>query len=263
MSLFIEDGLSNQASGADDFITENLISTGSVYWVDSQTGNDSNFGTESQPFATISHAVIEAVANFGDIIVIKSGHTEVLTSPIVVNKAGLKIYGIGNGSAAPNFTVNAAIDAIHVTANDVEINNLYFPVGTTIANNSRVNVDAAHVRLKGLTFMAGAFDPSSILLSANALYARIESCSVTVTAAGPNYGVLIQSAAVVGLFIKNCAFNGGTLNFSLAGIYSAFAHLNFYYQSVTLTGFAPIIHTANAKGSLSNIIAAQGSTVQT
>lgn len=262
MAVIIENGLAATSEGADVFITTDIIATGAVIWVDSVNGSDANSGLEGSPLATLAAAITAATANNGDIIVIKSGHTETLTSAITVNKAGVKIYGIGNGSSAPKFTVNASsIDGISITANNVEINNLYFPVGTTASNSSRVNVDAANVRIKGCTFLCGQYDLSSITLTANALYASIESCTFTVSADGPDHGIIVESASAVGLYVYNCTFNGGTYNWDIAAIYSASAHLNFVYDTVTLTGDAAITHTAAAKGWLSNIIAGDGSQV--
>lgn len=263
MAVIIENGLAATSEGADSFITKDIIATGAVIWVDSVNGSDSNNGLEGSPLATLAAAITAATANNGDIIVLKSGHTETLTSAITVNKAGVKIYGIGNGSSAPKFTVNASsIDGLNITANNVEINNLYFPVGTTASNSSRVNVDAANVRIKGCTFMCGQYDLSSVTLTANALYPSIESCTFTVSADGPDHGIIVENSAVVGMYVYNTTFNGGTYNWDLAGIYSAFAHLNFIYDTITLTGEAAIVHTSTAKGILSNVIAGDGSQVQ-
>lgn len=262
MAIVIESGFASQASGADEFIYNDLIATGAVHWVDSVNGNDSNSGSEAEPLATLAQAITNATANNGDLIILKSGHTETVSTQISVSKAGLKIYGIGEGSAAPRFTANAAIDCISVTGAACELNNLYFPVGATANNTARINVDAAGVRIKGCTFLCGVRDISTITLTANALYCRIESCSMTISADGPDHGVIVESASVAGLFIKDCAFNGGTYNWDVAGIYSAFANLNFHYQTITLTGDARISHTANAKGWFSEIIAAEGAQVQ-
>jgi|GEM_PF-7058113 len=261
MAIIIEGGLASESSGADEFVSSDLITTGNIHWVDTVNGSNVNPGTENEPVQTLQQAITNATANNGDIIVIKSGSSQTITTTITVNKAGLKIFGIGQGSAAPNYILAAATDAISVTANNVEINNLYFPIGTTAANTARVNVDAANCKLKGLTFLCGQYDMSTITLTANALYAEIESCSLTISANGPDYGVIVESAAVVGLKIKDCSFSGGSFNWDLGAIYSAFAHLNFMYDSNTLTSDAAIVHTASAKGCLSNTIAADGSPV--
>jgi hypothetical protein len=263
MALIIESGFASSTEGADEFITDDVVVTGAVHWVDSVTGSDSNAGTEGKPLATLAQAITNATANNGDIIIVKSGHTETLASSISINKAGLKIFGIGNGSAAPNFTCAFAGDALNITGAGVEVNNLYFPAGTVATNTARINVDAANVRIKGCTFKCGAFDQDTITLTANALYAKLESNAMTVTAAGPRYGVSIESAAAVALFMKDCAYDGGTANWSVAAVYSNVAHLNWHYERITLTDQASIQHANSGnKGWFSAPIADDGSTVQ-
>lgn len=261
MAIIIESGLAASDSGADEFIVSDLITTGNIHWVDSVNGNDSNTGSEAEPLATLEQAITNATANNGDIIVLKSGHSQTVSSTITISKAGLKIFGIGEGSAAPIFTLAAATDAISVTANNVEINNLYFAAGTTATNTARINVDAANCKIKGCTFKCGAYDASSVTLTANALYCEIISCAFSVTANGPDYGIIVESASVVGLKIESCSFSGGSYNWDLGAIYSAYAHLNYFYQSNTFTGDARLVHTAASKGCISDTIAAEGSTV--
>jgi len=261
MAIIIESGLAADDSGADEFISSDLITTGAIHWVDSVNGNDGYTGSESEPLATLQQAITNATTNNGDIIVLKSGHLQTVSSTITINKAGLKIFGIGEGSTAPVFTLAAATDAISVTANNVEINNLFFAASTTATNTARINVDAANCKIKGCVFRCGVYDAASATLTSNALYTEIVSCSFSVTANGPDYGIIVESASAVGLRIQECSFNGGTYNWDLGAIYSGFAHLNYMYDSNTFTGDAQVVHTAAAKGCLSNTIAGEGSTV--
>ena len=254
MSLLFDSGLVSTTSGADAFVYNPIIATGSVIWVDSVNGNDSNAGTQDLPLQSLTQAITNATANNGDIILVKSGHTKTVSSTITVNKAGLKIFGIGSSNSAPNFTLAAATDAITVSAANVEINNFYFPVGTTAVNSARINIDAANVKIKGCTFLCGADDLDTITITANGLYAIIDSCSFSVSASGPSHGISIESALAVGVRIKSCSFDGGSYNWSGAAISSTVAHTGFAYDTVTLTNRAAIIHTAAAKGWATNII---------
>lgn len=259
MAIIIESGF---ATTGDDFIQNDVIATGAVHWVDSVSGSNSNPGTESEPLATLAQAITNATASNGDIILIKSGHTETLSGSVSISKAGLKIFGIGSGSAAPNFGVSAAVDALNISANDVEINNLYFVAGTTTSNTARINVDARNAKIKNCTFLCGQYDQSTITLTANAIDCEIRNCTMTVSANGPDYGVIVESAGAHGLEITDCTFNGGSYNWDVGAIYSNVAHLNFRYDSITLTGDAPIQHSnTGAKGVISNVIAATGSSV--
>lgn len=260
MTVIQNDGFTDN-TGADPFIRESVIATGAVHWVDSQTGSDSNAGSECFPLATIEQAITNATANNGDLILIKSGHTQTLATTVTLSKAGVRIFGIGAGTSAPQFTVAAAIDGFNVTGNDCELNNLYFPVGTSAANTSRVNVDARNVRIKGCTFKCGANDVDTVTVTANGINAKIDSCSLEVTAAGPQTGIKIESTSATGITIEDSAISGGEIGFSLGGVYSNVAHLNFRYADIALTECANIVHTGNAKGVLSNITADDGSQV--
>lgn len=259
-SRFLENGL---ASTGDTVLDGEIITTGATLWVDSVNGNDSNAGTKESPLATLAAAITAATASNGDIIVIKSGHTETLTSAITVSKAGLKIYGLGSGSSAPNFVCNAAIDCFDVTGAAVELNNLYFPVGTTAGNNSRINIGATGVRIKGCTFACGQYDQNTITIPAAGTYARIESCAFSVSADGPDAAILVESASAVGLYVASCTFDGSTYNWDNGAIYSAAAHLNFYYLNNTLSNNALIVHTSStAKGILYGTVTDEASEVR-
>lgn len=247
MGRVIENGLTSDSS-ADSFVTSDMIITGSVYWVDSVTGSVSGPGSYEAPYATLDQAVGAATAANGDVIIIKSGHTESVGSAITINKAGLKIFGIGSGSSAPNFTCTANVDAIDITAAEVEITNLYFPIGTTANNTSRINIGAAGCKIKSCTFLCGVRDIETITVPDTGDYARIESCAFTVSADGPTSGIRIESATSVGVRIESCSFNGGSYSWDNGAIYSAVAHTGFQYVGNTLTNRADIVHTAAAKG---------------
>lgn len=110
---------------------------GQVFWVYNGTailpgqrgGSDANKGTFNSPFATLAYAVTQCVANRGDIIVIKPGHTETVSSAtaLPLNVAGVAIIGLGNGSSRPKFTLDTANTAtIAVSADNIAIQNCQF-----------------------------------------------------------------------------------------------------------------------------------------
>lgn len=263
MAVVATNGFASSTSGADNFIQDHVVATGNVIWVDSQTGNDANTGSEGQPLATLGQAITNASASNGDIVIIKSGHTETLSSQLTINKAGVKIFGIGNGTSAPAFTVSAAIVGIDVTGAYVELNNLYFPEGITLDNTCRVKLDAAGIRVKNCRFKCGVHDVDSMLLTANAVHADIDSVAMTITADGPNSGIVVQSASTVGLKVTDCSFDGGAFNWDNAAIYSTVDHLNYRYETITLTNEASIKHSGTGnKGVIGNLTAGDGSQVQ-
>ncbi len=114
-----------------------LIQThpGEVFWVSNSTalmtgqkaGSDGNKGTFNAPFATIDYAVGRCTASRGDIIFVKPGHAESISSAtsLVLDVAGIAIIGLGQGSMRPTLTFTTATTAnIPVTAANITIHNI-------------------------------------------------------------------------------------------------------------------------------------------
>lgn len=260
MSLYIDDGLDFDEEGANEFIQQSLIIAGAlgVLWVHSGTGSDSNPGTEARPYATLAAAISAASADF--VIMVKKGHAETLSSAVTVNKR-LRIFGLGEGTSKPTFTVAAAIDGFNVTAAEVWISNFRFPIGTTADNSSRINVGAAGVRITDCDFICGSRDVSSITIEAAGTYLTIKDCTFTMSVAGADHAIIVESASVVGLWIEDCVFNGtSSLNWDVAAIYSNFAH-RFLYKNIQLNEGAGINHANSALGILSGIVEGDGSVI--
>lgn len=123
---------------------------GNVFWVDSGNGRNLGPGTVDKPFATIDYAIGRCVANNGDVIMVKPGHTETITAAggIAVDVAGVSIIGLGNGSDRPtvNFTTSTAA-TITLSAANVYMNNILFTGGVD-ALGSPIVVSAADVTLE-------------------------------------------------------------------------------------------------------------------
>jgi hypothetical protein len=111
---------------------------GLVFWVSNNTtgllagqrgGSDGNKGTFDSPFATLSYAMTQCIANRGDIIFIKPGHAETIIAAgtIALGVAGVAIVGLGYGAARPTFTYTTiASAAITVTAANISVQNCVF-----------------------------------------------------------------------------------------------------------------------------------------
>src|SRR5688572_22741309 len=92
--------------------------TGQVFWVGNSTvlppnqrgASDSNRGGINDPFSTLQKALDSCTASRGDIIFIKPGHAETVSSAtaLAFNKAGVAIVGLGSGTARPTFTLDTA-----------------------------------------------------------------------------------------------------------------------------------------------------------
>lgn len=103
-------------------------SSGSVFWVDSG-GNNGSKGTFARPFATLDEAFASCTANNGDIIYVKEGHAETISTAagIAHDVAGVTVVGLGVGSARPTFTFDTAAGADYiVSAANARVFNLVF-----------------------------------------------------------------------------------------------------------------------------------------
>lgn len=82
------------------------IITGSVFFVNSVTGSNSNSGNEpSRAFATLDYAIGKCTAGKGDVIYVMPLHAETVTSgSIALDVNDVQIIGLGTGNRRPTFT---------------------------------------------------------------------------------------------------------------------------------------------------------------
>lgn len=182
--------------------------SGSVQWLDTVLGNNSNAGTERElPVATLAQAVTNSAAN--GIIAIEAGSYEALTGAQTLNLAGLTLVGLGIGSNRPRYTAAGAIAMFNITAAATRIINIYFPASTT-APTSRISTTAAETEINGCYFECGINDTgAATIIGANAHSCRLINSSWVTTASRPAIGVSV-TGAVTDLHWKNIAFDGGS-----------------------------------------------------
>lgn len=107
---------------------------GQVFWVSNATtllpgqkgGSNGNKGTFDAPFATLDYAIGRCTASRGDIIMVKPGHAETVSSAtaLALDVAGVAIVGLGVGSTRPTFTLDTATTAtIGVSAHNISMTN--------------------------------------------------------------------------------------------------------------------------------------------
>jgi len=135
--------ISNYPNGFPDGVSIRgvpIIQThpGKVFWVSNVTtgllpgqkgGSDANKGTFNAPFSTLAGALAQCVANRGDVVLIKPGHAETITSAtaLLFNVAGVAIIGLGIGTNRPTFTFTTANTAkIPVSAANISVQNCIF-----------------------------------------------------------------------------------------------------------------------------------------
>lgn len=111
--------------------------SGKVYWVGNNatklegeaTAADTNLngkgGSFHKPFATLDYAVGQCVASRGDVIFIRPGYTDAVTSAQpALDVAGITIVGLGEGDLAPLFTFGATTSTIAISAANVAVSGI-------------------------------------------------------------------------------------------------------------------------------------------
>jgi len=195
-----------------------LFTTGSVFYVSSGAGSNSNRGDDPAfPFGTIDFAVGACTANKGDIIVVLPGHTETVTAAagVALDVAGVTIIGLGSGSSRPTVNFTTAVGAsFRVTAANCTVKNILFTGGID-ALTSPIQVQAADFRLSDCEYRDVTGQATDVVLTTAAADRmviqnfRYEGA----TAAGTNAGI-----AIVGgdrITIDGLIMDG---NFAVGGI---------------------------------------------
>lgn len=135
-------GFSSGVVIRNSLVTDEI--TGDVFWVDSNGGGGLK-GTFKQPFATIDEAITAATASHGDVIKVKPGHAENLSTAAIfaLDKAGITVRGYGENLRKPTFSTTAAAGALMVTAANCVIENLRFVANFGTGTTQAIDLDAA------------------------------------------------------------------------------------------------------------------------
>ncbi|HRF70090.1 MAG TPA: hypothetical protein PKV66_01525 [Candidatus Pelethenecus sp.] len=195
-----------------------LFTVGSVFYVDSGTGSNSNRGNDPMtPFATIDAAIGACVANNGDVIVVFPGHTETVTAAagVALDVAGVSIIGLGSGAARPTVNFTTAVGAsFKVTAANCVVKNILFTGGIDALTNP-IHVDAADFKLLDCEYRDVTGQCTDcVLTTANANRMLVQNFRYDgATAAGTNAGIAIVGGD--GIVIDGLVMDG---NFAVGGI---------------------------------------------
>lgn len=167
---------------------------GQVYWVSNATptlpgqigGSNGNPGTFNAPFGTLEFAVTSCTANRGDIIFIKPGHAETISSAtaLAFDVAGVAIVGLGAGTKRPTFTLDtAATTTIAVSADNVSISNCRF-IGNFLGITSAFTVAAAaYFTIDNCSFtdtsaILGFLSAVKTTVSTNSDFLQVSNCFI-------------------------------------------------------------------------------------
>ena len=191
-----------------------VFTTGSIFFVDSVTGSDTNAGTDpSAPLATIDAAVNKCTANKGDYIIVMPNHAEniVAAAGLDLDVAGITIIGLGEGDNRPTLTFTTATTAdVDVDAADVTIRNLIF---TTTIDNLAVMIDVNAVNFKAINceFREGASAQYLTAIDVNGGAAnaadrlKLVNCKFTSPADGSDraieFGEIADAVEILGCYI--------------------------------------------------------------
>ncbi len=98
--------------GVDTVVNESLT-TGNIYWVH-HGGSTTGGASPTNPITTLDLANNLCTANQGDMIFVMPGHAESVSSATgcVLDTAGVKIVGLGQGADRPKFTVDTITSAL-------------------------------------------------------------------------------------------------------------------------------------------------------
>ena len=192
---------------------------GQVYWVSNATptlpgqigGSDGNPGTFNAPFGTLEYAVSRCTANRGDIIFIKPGHAETISSATALSfdVAGIAIVGLGTGTKRPTFTFDtAATTTIAVAADNVSILNCRF-IGNYLSITAAFTVGAAaYFTIDNCSFtdtsaILGFLSAVKTTVSVNSDFLQISNCYIKSDATTKSVAPIVVLNTMTGLTLTD------------------------------------------------------------
>lgn len=200
---------------------------GQVYWVSNAInlipgvtgGADGNPGTFQRPFATLQRALDMCDHGTGDVIMIKPGHQETISSAtaLALNKNGVSIIGLGVGCCRPTFTLDTANTAnIPLRAGGVSIQNCLFQANfLAIASLFTAATAAVTASIAGTTMTVTVVGSGTVYPGANVMGAGIKSGTIILSQlSGTTGGVGTYQVSQSNTFASG-AITTGTWDFNL------------------------------------------------
>ena len=192
---------------------------GQVYWVSNATptlpgqvgGSDGNPGTFNAPFGTLDYAISSCTANRGDIIFIKPGHAETISSAtaLAFDVAGVAIVGLGSGTKRPTFTLNtAATTTIAVSADNMAVVNCRF-IGNFLSITAAFTVAAAaYFTIDNCSFtdtsaILGFLSAVKTTVSTNSDFLQVSNCFIKSDATTKSVAPIVVLNTMTGLTLAD------------------------------------------------------------
>lgn len=152
---------------------------GRVLWVYNGTalapqgrgGSDGNDGSFLSPKATIAGALLQCVAGRGDVVYVKPGHSETITSAtyLNLNVAGVQVVGLGNGASRPTLFFSTSTAAtLTISAAGISLINFNIDCTGLASLAQAITITAADCTLQGNTVLLGGTNIVTLGIGANA-----------------------------------------------------------------------------------------------
>lgn len=130
---------------------------GSTFFVNSVTGSATGGYAPDAPAATIAQGLALCTGSKGDTVFVLPGHNENIgDAQLTVDKAGVKIIGLGEGPDRPRIDFDHANASIDITANGVTIENItLLPSVTAVLVAIDVNASVTDTTLRNIESLPG------------------------------------------------------------------------------------------------------------
>ncbi|UCH89867.1 MAG: hypothetical protein JSV49_04280 [Thermoplasmata archaeon] len=204
------------------------LTTGSVYYVDSNTGSNDYTGEDPEhPVADIETAIAKCSSGLCDTIFLMPNHAETISSSTecMVNKSGIRVIGLGTGLNRPTFTLDTGTGSqIHVTsdAHSAWLENLYVVAGVDDLQMP-FHIEASDVTLKDIEYTdAASMEAAQVVVSSSAgsrgltIDGFIIRNATDVTGAADDKDFVFTIPHMSRCEIKNCFLITKTTSFMIA-----------------------------------------------
>lgn len=197
-----------------------VLTTGTVYFVDSNSGASTNAGTTPDAaLDSLSSALSLVTANAGDVILFMPGHAETVTANTELTVEGITLRSLGNGDNRAVFTFGTATTAnLEIKADNITIDNIVFK--NNIDNQaSIIESIKAYTVIKNCEFYEGSSKQflDGILFNNTACdHCKVLNCRFIQATDGGDAAIEIAKA-IDDLEIAGCYIHG---NWDDAGIHN-------------------------------------------
>jgi hypothetical protein len=239
------------------------VTTGNVFFVDSNTGADGNTGKDVKaPKATINSAYDECTASKGDLIIVMPGHAETIlnATSIVLDTAGVTIWGLGHGRNRPVISFNHANAKIIASAADIRLHGLVFlSTITAVVTGIDVATTASDFTLDDCEFNFESTGDDFAIMTLATTAARTKYYNTQFIAENTGgCNAAIQFVACTDLEIVGCKFEGDYTTSVINGVTTASTGLwigfNTIRNSDTTAGLLLTTFTASTGLAFKNMM---------